>query len=291
MMDRMAYPGGKNGSGIYQKLINLMPPHRMYIEPFLGSGAIMRLKRPATSSIGIDSDDDVVESFRATVPGLTLLNADALAWLANTDVCGATLLYLDPPYLMHTRSSQRAIYRHEFSDKQHSELLRIIKRLPCMVMISGYWSHLYADALRDWRTVTFQANTRGGRMATEWVWLNFPEPLELHDYRYLGDDYRERERIKRKQLRWRSRLKRMDGMERYALLNCIEDLRSLASSEMAGDADTTTDDGGRPPPDSAGRAAGIGECNGSGRYRQKRRASRLVESGDTAPPLTANMLE
>jgi hypothetical protein len=43
----MVYAGGKNGAGVYQTIINLMPPHDVYIEPFLGGGAIMRQKRPA----------------------------------------------------------------------------------------------------------------------------------------------------------------------------------------------------------------------------------------------------
>ena len=42
----MGYPGGKAGAGVYQTIINLMPPHDVYIEPFLGGGAVMRLKRP-----------------------------------------------------------------------------------------------------------------------------------------------------------------------------------------------------------------------------------------------------
>ena len=33
----MTYPGGKNGAGIYQRIINHMPPHETYIEAFLGS--------------------------------------------------------------------------------------------------------------------------------------------------------------------------------------------------------------------------------------------------------------
>ena len=32
------YPGSKGGSGTYQKLINLMPPHREYVELYLGGG-------------------------------------------------------------------------------------------------------------------------------------------------------------------------------------------------------------------------------------------------------------
>ena len=43
----MTYPGGKNGAGEYQRIINHMPPHKTYIEAFLGSGAVMRHKRLA----------------------------------------------------------------------------------------------------------------------------------------------------------------------------------------------------------------------------------------------------
>jgi len=225
----MNYPGGKNGSGIYQKLINLMPPHRVYIEAFLGSGAIMRLKRPAIVSIGIDSDDHVLSLFPGEqIPNLTLLETDAVKWLASHTVSGDTLIYLDPPYLMQTRSCQRPIYRHEFSAKQHATLLRVINRLPCIVMISGYWSEMYAESLQGWRSVSFQAQTRGGKLATEWVWMNFNQPLELHDYRYLGENFRERERIKRKRRRWRDRLLRMDSLERHAVLMAIDELRNQA---------------------------------------------------------------
>lgn len=59
----MGYPGGKSGPGVYHRLINLMPPHQTYIEPFLGGGAIMRLKRPARYNIGIDLDSRVIEAW------------------------------------------------------------------------------------------------------------------------------------------------------------------------------------------------------------------------------------
>jgi hypothetical protein len=90
-----------------------------------------------------------------------------------------------------------------------------------MVMISGYYSDLYAQTLEGWRTVQYTSQTRSGRTAIEWVWLNFPPPLELHDYRYLGRDFRERERIKRKIKRWKSRLSKMPDLERHAMLAAI----------------------------------------------------------------------
>lgn len=229
----MTYPGGKSGSGVYQKLINLMPPHQVYVEPFLGGGAIMRIKRPAMTSIAIDVDGEAVSDFRHTcnIPGLTLLRTDALGWLRNATNFDSpdSLIYLDPPYLMSTRSAGRAIYRHEFAtEAEHRELLVLIRGLRCMVMISGYYSDLYAEVLHDWRLVQFQAQTRGGP-ATECVWLNFPPPVELHDCRFLGNDFRERERINRKKRRWSERLKSMDPLERQALLSAIDELRDLAS--------------------------------------------------------------
>ena len=90
-------------------------------------------------------------------------------------------------------------------------------------MISGYWSALYADALKDWNSTHFQAMTRGGRTATEWLWYNYPEPVALHDYRFLGENFRERERIKRKKQRWTERLHSMPILERRALLAAIRE--------------------------------------------------------------------
>jgi len=63
----VAYPGGKAGAGVSQRIINLMPPHDVYIEPFLGDAAVMRAKRPARLNVGCDLDPES--------PGL--------AWLAG----------------------------------------------------------------------------------------------------------------------------------------------------------------------------------------------------------------
>lgn len=37
----MRYPGGKGGAGVYQTIINNIPPHDTYIETHLGGGNIL----------------------------------------------------------------------------------------------------------------------------------------------------------------------------------------------------------------------------------------------------------
>lgn len=230
----MSYKGGKNGSGTYQKIINQIPPHARFIEAFCGSAAITRYKRPAASTICVDSDPQVVDMVQALrVPGLTVVCDDATSylqhfkWLAPK---GGEFVYVDPPYLGETRSYKKPIYRHEMMDEEsHARLLAVLKSLPCNVMISGYWSELYERELEGWRSISFEAVTRGGWMATEYCWMNYPEPLELHDYRYLGENYRERERIKRLQSRWRRRLADMPKLERMALIQEMDALKAGTS--------------------------------------------------------------
>ena len=256
------YPGGKNGSGVYQRIICQMPPHQVYIEPFLGSGAVARLKRPAALNIAIDLHAPVVAAFQKLLAGIAgndLVRSPYLAleaftggngerrpsatamvpdptpkWLVSAEngldfldrlspdlAGGYTLVYCDPPYLMSTRSGG-AQYECEMTDLEHQRLLRWAIATKCRVILSGYWSQMYSKALKGWRCEMFTATTRGG-LAKEALWMNFPEPTELHDYRYLGDGFRERERIKRKKARWIRKLRAMPMLERQCLLGAIAD--------------------------------------------------------------------
>jgi len=245
----MRYPGGKAGSGVYQRIISQMPPHECYVEPFLGGGAVMRMKRPAAGNLGIDLDGamtaraaNLVRAGEWISPGpqhaglgdggprWEFLNVDAVQWLQNRRCWTGALVYCDPPYLMSTRSSKRQMYRYELDEPGHIALLDVAVRLPCLVMISGYPSKLYDDRLSSWRVVRYRTMTRGGRMADECLWCNFPEPTELHDYRYLGRDFRERERITRKRRRWLARLSAMPVLERAALVAALSG--SLLQAEV-----------------------------------------------------------
>ncbi len=250
----MSYDGGKGQAGVYQRIINQMPPHDVYIEGWLGAGAILRSKKPATWSIGIELDPDVYAGWQdCAMENLSVVNADIVQWLnqALPKLQPSTLIYLDPPYVMETRRSQRPIYKYEMGDDQHEALLGVARMLTCNVMISGYWSKMYGDLLEGWRTIHFEVMTRGGVPATEWLWMNFPEPVELHDYRYIGEDWRERERIKKKVNRWKARLGKMPVLERQALLFALSE---SDAGRAAGSRLVISDD------DDAGRLATFGEA-------------------------------
>jgi DNA adenine methylase len=217
----MKFHGGKGQT--FQQLINLMPPHEVYIETHLGGGAVMRNKYPARRNIGIEIDPEVVKMWTKMHPtNFELIHEDAISYLNNYRFMGKELLYCDPPYLRETRKKSGRQYKYEYNREQHIELLEVLKSLPCMVMISGYESTLYKESLKGWYTHSFQASCHHG-MATEWVWMNYSAPVELHDYRHLGENFRERERIKRKSQRWIAKLQSM--LERQALLSAIHVFR------------------------------------------------------------------
>lgn len=233
----MEYPGGKNSAGTYQRIINHMPPHESYIELFAGSGAVLRYKRPAKTNIAIDIDAAAIDTLKRNddLPSpCNLLSSNALDWLVDhrDSLDSNTMIYADPPYIMSSRKSQRQLYLYEMSDEDHERLLDLLCGLHCMVMLSGYWSELYDQTLRGWRVDTWQQITRSGDMASEWLWMNFPEPFELHDYRYIGCDFRERERIKRKVARWKNRLQTMAHKDRIAIMAAIDELK-IPVSELA----------------------------------------------------------
>ena len=134
------------------------------------------------------------------------------------------LIYLDPPYLMDVRSSQRDYYTHEFSTpEEHIELISLARLLPTLVQLSGYRCHLYDELLHDWRRIDYQTTNRAGNVVTESLWMNYPEPQRLHDYSWLGDNYREREDIKRQQQRWQRKLAQMPRLRRLAMMAVIEE--------------------------------------------------------------------
>jgi site-specific DNA-adenine methylase len=227
------YNGGKGGDGVYQTIINQIPPHQTYIELFLGGGYILRTKKPAWyRNIGIEINPAVFKKWndaRETgIHDFDILHDCGIEFLGNT--IGEmvtrkkedTFIYADPPYPRDTRKSARPLYEFEFTEADHRRLLGTISLLPYNIAISSYENDLYNEYLAGWRKISYTAQTRKGK-ATEVLYMNYPEPEMLHEYTFAGNNYRERERIRRKVQRHIEGLKKLPALERNAILQAIFD--------------------------------------------------------------------
>ncbi len=172
-----AYFGSKATSGLCQAIIALMPPHDTYIETHLGGGAIMKRKPPALRSIGIDLNARALARFRCDYP-VQMIHGCAHRFLREYDYQGRELVYCDPPYLHHTRSSERR-YRFDYQEQDHLELLALLKGLPCKVILCGYPSALYDEQLGDWGQLEIQVMNQAGVRQEQGIALGWEDVRDL----------------------------------------------------------------------------------------------------------------
>lgn len=281
-----SYPGGKSGAGIFQRLINLIPRHRILIVPFAGHCGVVRNIKPAEHTIVIDRSPVVCQwwwDWSRTKNGraIAIHNCDGIEWLrfslgcteysaakacvtgssdgrssvtgsqnrpiglgnlcdrmthslaspsraAQSSVTRATpkttseaFVFCDPPYVLSERAGGR-IYECELTDQDHQRFLGTVTTINAAryhFMICGYSCDLYA-ALDQWESIDHRVPTRGG-LQDERIWMNYCRPVQLHDYRYIGDGRRSRERIRRRQNNWREQLNQMSEQERVAMLDVL----------------------------------------------------------------------
>lgn len=102
--------------------------------------------------------------------GVVIEHRDALAVMSAHD-SPDTLHYVDPPYLPETRDRGQD-YAHEMTPEDHEALLSFLMGLQGKVVLSGYPSPLYDDALSGWRKVDRLALADGARERTEVLWIN-----------------------------------------------------------------------------------------------------------------------
>lgn len=115
--------------------------------------------------------------------GVLIENRPAIDVLQQHDT-PETLHFIDPPYVHDTRVLRsQGGYRHELSDDDHDDLLGAILELEGFVVLCGYESDLYNDALTGWEKHSTDARISAGRgtaMREEVVWLNPACSSALH---------------------------------------------------------------------------------------------------------------
>lgn len=227
--DRKGYPGSKGQAGTFQRIIGQMRPHRVYVEACCGSGKVFTEKLPAENSILIDTNAaalatlGVTAAVRKIVGDAVTLLPELLAWLPRDSV-----IYVDAPYMLETRQGRLYYGEHEPERRDpewHAKLLDVLLTAKCDVLVSHYPHELYSSKLQGWRCIEYQAMTRGGTRQ-ECLWCNFPEPDELHDWRFAGFNFRERYHMRRFVDRWLARVDKMPprraGYIRQELAKALE---------------------------------------------------------------------
>lgn len=97
-------------------------------------------------------------------------NRDAIEVIKTYDNPKA-LFYVDPPYVLSSRSQGvgRKRYEHEMTDEHHHQMAAALHSVEGMVILSGYDSPLYRELYADWR-MTSRTTTTNGKAARQNVY-------------------------------------------------------------------------------------------------------------------------
>lgn len=238
-LNKKSYLGKKTATGIPRFIISKMPKHDIYIEPFLGTGSIMSMKAAAKINIGIDLDMSILDQINLLNSSFKnkyiFMNGNSLIFLKYLidlyDYVGfekqKILIYLDPPYLPETRSSfDKCKYKYEITYDEHIVLCNLLQEITMQysnvfIILSGYKSNLYMSMLQGWNYFETLTMSRGGKRI-ESLWTNFnPDNFIKHDYNYVGHNFTDSQRIKRKAERWVTNLEKLPLDEREYIFKMI----------------------------------------------------------------------
>jgi DNA adenine methylase len=116
-----------------------------------------------------DAMSGLIERFR----GVVIENRPAIDVMKQHDGPN-TLHYVDPPYVLNTRyrKEKTKCYTYEMTDEEHLHLCEFLTTLAGTVVLSGYDTELYNDALTGWRKVQKRAFADGAAERIETLWIN-----------------------------------------------------------------------------------------------------------------------
>ena len=119
---------------------------------------------------------DLIFSAAERLRGVQIENRPAVELIPRFNYPNV-LIYADPPYLLQTRDRRQ--YKHEMTDADHAELLEVLKAHKGPVILSGYDSKTYNDALKNWARDEAAALTQTAARRREVIWMNFDPPTQL----------------------------------------------------------------------------------------------------------------
>ncbi len=223
-----SYPGNKNIDGVYHKIINEIPKCEVFRELFAGSAAIAAHVATSGAKIVLNYKSAEAYSFLTDAfPGAIVTNDCAISLIKQfpEKPNRPEVTFLDPPYRHGTRPNNTELYTHEMTDDDHVQLLSAIleKEQHHQFMIQHPDDELYNEKLSHWRKVEMTIRYHQ-KTSKEILYMNYQRPLQLQLYNFLGKDFGERQRIKRKGDRHVARLLKLPDLERNYILQRLKEL-------------------------------------------------------------------
>lgn len=163
---------------------------RLIVRSFMGFGsdgfnrAVRTGFRAASNRSGTTPSHDwanypaALRAVIGRIQGVVIERRDAME-VAKQHDGASTLHYFDPPYMPSTRSDKSRksgeryhAYVHEMTEIDHVRFLEDVVAMAGSVVISGYATETYDEALIGWRRVSCEALADGALKRTEVLWLN-----------------------------------------------------------------------------------------------------------------------
>ena len=190
----LKWPGGKHY--LAKRIIELMPPHLHYVEPYFGSGAVLLQRDPSRDWFSTGSKlpahqkgcSEVVNDINDHLTNFWQVLQHPVRFDQFTRLCQATP-FSEREYrkaaaswrsLSSCRTGTGGLYAHEMGVNDHAVLLARLGGIKGKFLLSGYHCEVYDLAAKKfgWNCVDIEIDNKlaGGKKKAkeiECVWRNF----------------------------------------------------------------------------------------------------------------------
>ncbi len=211
------YVGNKDFSNVIHFLINRLPKSKRYFSLFFGGGGLENSIYTAGAHFVCSEKNPDCKMYE--VPTMATIDFFDYQDLIDAFVFDRSdFIFADPPYMFSSRTTGRKYYKYEFTEEDHIAFLDHIQNIQARVMITHPENDLYNSKLSHWNKEPFSYMTRQG-MYNDCVYMNYSRAdIELLNYDCLGEDFTDRQRIKRQRSNVVTKFKNLDLHVRQAIV-------------------------------------------------------------------------
>lgn len=223
MIDRInKYPGQKKINGVFQAIINEIPKCTDFYEVFCGSAQLSKIIMSICPDIKIhlnDLDSAVIDKYSFPSAVCTNLHSLELLSVIEKNDYEGSIMFIDPPYQHCSRIGNEKLYTFEMSDQDHIDFFNYVSSSKIKMIIIHPKNCIYDKLINlGWRYKEIKIRYHN-KTSIERIYCNYAVPVELMTYKYIGINFTDRQRIKRKCERFSKKLQLLPVIEREAIIN------------------------------------------------------------------------